>query len=452
MSRFTYLLTLIAVSLLNGCSGTRDDKTANGRTIVTLWIKWEGFERAALQSIVDEYNASQEKDFVTILSVSDPSKKILLATANGHPPDIAILQYFYIAAYAENNALTPLDPICDQYGIAQEDFLPSGWKACSYKGFTWAIPISVTATALHYNKALFREAGLDPERPPRTLEELEAMNDLLTQRREDGSLERIGHHPLEPGFWPGEWGLWFGGQVFRDEHIALDERAWNDTGQWLASYPERFGAAKIMKIKSSFGRVASPQNPFFTGKVAMLHQGIWMDNFVRNFASPDFEYGVAPFPASEKSGIPFISIVEPDSICIPKGAKHIEEASAFLQYLAQPANLEKLALLHGKISPLRKVSPSFLAEHPHPHIQQFLEIARSPYAMPRPQLVQYVKFQSDTRSAFENILTERITAEEAIKEMHSSQTRANQSSLKRWNRVKEARLAEWSGQEKNSAD
>ncbi|NIR02910.1 MAG: extracellular solute-binding protein, partial [Gemmatimonadales bacterium] len=60
------------------------------------------------------------------------------------------------------------------------------------RGRMYALPTTPASLALHWNKRLFREAGLDPERPPRTLEELDRYADLLTTRDEEGGLVQMG--------------------------------------------------------------------------------------------------------------------------------------------------------------------------------------------------------------------------------------------------------------------
>lgn len=440
-------LALCLVALFAaGCSVKRKDVTEDGRTIVSLWVKWEGFEREALESLVREYNESQDSNFVKTLSVSDPKRKVMLATANGHPPDLAFLFYFIIPAYAENNALTPLDSLFDEYGIAKDDFLQSCQDAVAHKGFTWGIPTTATATALHYNKALLKEAGIDIDSPPKTLEALEAMNDRLAVANDDGSLQQIGFLPIEPDWWLSEWGYWFGGDIVHGETMQINQAPWNACANWLASYPERFGAKNLTKLKSGFGGFASSQNPFFTGKVAMVHQGMWMENFVKNYAPPEFEYGIAPMPAAASASAPFVSIVEPDVICIPKGAKHIPEAMDFIQFLLQKENLESLALEQRKLTALKEVSPAFLKNHPHPFIREFQALAASPYSKARPQLTQYEQLQSDMRNAFESIFFARNDVDAAINGAYEKQQDALDKNLKRWNRVSNARIKEWESQ------
>lgn len=65
-----------------------------------------------------------------------------------------------------------------------------------YQGDVWGLPVIVDPHfGLIYNKRLFREAGLDPERPPATIDDLDAMFAPLTRRSPDGGLQQIGVTP-----------------------------------------------------------------------------------------------------------------------------------------------------------------------------------------------------------------------------------------------------------------
>ena len=440
-------LALLAACLLGllgpACSRIEKDRTADGRAIVTLWTSWAGIERKAIDEIIADYNASQNNVFVRSLNITDPQTKIMLATAGGNPPDLAIMNNQFIAGYAENNALTPLDGLLQREGIGPERFVKTFWQTAVYRDQVWALPLTCSVTTLHYNKAIFREVGLDPEQPPRTLEELERINDLISRKRDDGSIERIGHLPLEPGWWRPEWANWFGqGSFDGDARMLFDQPGWAAAADWLATYHQRFGSDQLIKLRSGFGRFSSPQNPFFTGKSAMVLQGIWMHNFVQTFAPPDFDYACAPFPASENAGIPYYAVADTDLVIIPKGAKRVEQAFAFMRYLASQGPMEKLARLHGKMTSLVAVSDDFKATPPPP-LQVHLDIANSGYARPRPQLSHYNSYFTDTNEMVNSVTYGLVAPEAARAAIQAKQQRELDARHLRWSRVKQAYKANW---------
>src|ERR1035441_2890879 len=198
---FSVLLTAFLSGLcllpLCGCGRTIQDKTADGRIILQYWEKWTGFEDDAMQVVVDDYNRSQNRVFVKKLTgLGEIERKLMLATAGGDPPDIAGIWPATIPGFSEKGALTPLDKFIKEAGIQREDYIPVYWDLCSYHGFQWALPSTPTSLALHWNKKLFREAGLDPNRPPQSLDELETMSERLTivEIKRGGKMVRV-HYP-----------------------------------------------------------------------------------------------------------------------------------------------------------------------------------------------------------------------------------------------------------------
>jgi multiple sugar transport system substrate-binding protein len=165
---------------LGGCARGPDGGAKGSRVVVNYWEKWSGFEADSMQQVVDDFNGSQDRIEVRFLSVSQVDIKLLLATSSGHPPDVAGLWSDNIPDFSEKGALTPLDAGLAKAGIGAERYIPLFWEMCRHRGFTWGLPTTPGCVALFYNKKLFRAAGLDPERPPRTFSEFESMSRRLT--------------------------------------------------------------------------------------------------------------------------------------------------------------------------------------------------------------------------------------------------------------------------------
>ena len=438
--RFLGLLGLLFVA---SCT-PKEDARISGRLVLEYWEKWTGFEREAMARVVDDFNNSQDKVFVRFLSVSRVDQKMMLATAGGVPPDVVGLWAINLPSYAENNALMPLDYLAKDAGIRQEEYLPVFWKLCSYRGFLWALPSTPSVTALHWNKKMFREAGLDPEQPPRTIAELETFNTKLTRKNSDGSLAQIGHMPQEPGWWMHDFPSWFGGASWDGStKLLLDAEPNRHFFTWLESYPKRFGGPAMFELRGGFGNFASPDNPFFNGKVAMIMQGVWMNNFIKKYAPAGFEYGAAAFPEeTEHPGSP-LTIAETDILVIPAGARHPKEAMQFIAFVAQQKNTEKLCLGQHKISPLRKVSDEFMNHHSHPYLKVFQSLANSSRAQPTLSLPTFKEYANDMITYVNLVLLGRMGADEARVTMLARQQKALDAKVDRWNKVAPVRVALW---------
>ena len=464
---FTHAKTvvLLLLGIAAGCSRPVHDRTADGRIIVPYWEKWTGFEAEAMQAVVDDFNASQTNIFVTMLSVSEINRKLMLSTAGGTPPDVAGLWASGVCSFAEKGALTPLDQLVKKAGIRREDYIPVFWDSGCHRGFIWSLPCTPTSLALHWNKKLFREAGLDPERPPRSMAELDAMAEKLTvveiirdgqpvqvrftaltpaeKAAKEFKLIQVGHLPTEPGWWMTSWCYWFGGvQWDGDARITARSPEMVRTFDWLQSYARKYGVKNMRSFGASFGNFSSPQNPFLTGQVAMELQGVWMYNFIEKYA-PQLEWAVAPFPSIDPARYPLVTIAESDVLVIPHGARHPHEAFEFIRYINTRGPMEKLALGQRKFTPLLSVSPTFVSSHPNPYIRTFIELARSPCAQPVPRTSIWSEYDEEMSVAANYVMSLQTSPEEALAKVQDRMQRKLDRLLRRWDLVKATRTEEW---------
>jgi multiple sugar transport system substrate-binding protein len=390
-----------------------------GRTLVTYWEKWNGAEREGMQALVDDFNASQEKIFVEMTAVSALDQKTLIATAGGNPPDIAGLWDVNIVPYAEKNALTPLDGLIAKAGIKEKDYIPVFWKLCVYGGHSWALPSTPATTGLIWNKDLFAKAGLDPERPPRTFAELDAYSKKLTRFGKDGHITQMGFLPAEPGWWNFGWGEFFGGRLWDGGARITADDPGNAAGfAWVQSYAKFYGVGALQTFASNaLGNFASAQNPFMAGQLAMEMQGVWMGNFISLYA-PGMKWGAAPFPVVKEGDDP-VTFAGSDVLCIPRGAKHVDEAFAFIAYVNRQGPMEKLCVAHQKNSPLRAVSAGFYQRHKNPYIRMFQKLGYSRHAASLPRISIGTEYVNELKNAFDRIWLLQATPAQAMGEVQA---------------------------------
>ena len=207
----------------------------DNRVHITYWEKWTSFEGDAIKDTVDEFNRSQNRIYVDLLTISSIEKKTLLAVAGGDPPDVAGLYGPNVAQYADDNAVMPLDDLCRRSGISRDQYIPIFWDMNVYHGHLYALPTVPACTALHYNKAMFKAAGLDPEKPPQTIEELDAASEKITTKK-NGKIDKSGFLAAEPGWWNWCWGYLFGGKL------------WDGKDKITANSPENVRAYRMDTI------------------------------------------------------------------------------------------------------------------------------------------------------------------------------------------------------------
>lgn len=438
------LLLAVAASVIVLFAATRRPAAAalGPRVTIQYWEIWTGPEADAMQAIVDKFNASQDRITVNFLSVSDAFQKLLLATAGGNPPDVAGMADFYVAVYAEKGALTPLNSQMQRDGLPVDRYIPAVAEACQHRGFVWALPTVPACLALHYNKKLFREAGLDAEQPPRTLDELARYARKLTKTDSSGRVVQLGFSPADPGWWSPFWPVFFGANLSRGGKLApVNGPEAVRALEWAQSYPKEYGLERIQTFSASAGQFASSQNLFIAGKLAMQLQGMWMYNYISQY-NPKLEWGAAPFPAGSPE-LTSVTLVEGNMLSIPKGSKHPEQAWEFIRFVQRQENLEALCLAQKKISPLKDTSDEFYARHPNPYIRMFRELAASPNAQSWPRTVILQEYLDEMNAAFDEVWLMRKSPKEALNAAEARLRPRAEKTFAQWERVKERRLAEW---------
>ena len=406
---FSLIAVVAASFLVFGAPKTANDVPADF-VIVRYWEKWTGNEASQMRQIVDDFNRTvgrEKKIHVQYMSMSQIDEKALVSIAAGVPPDIAGLWDPQVVQFAALGALQPLDDLAASHGITADTYLPVYWEGCKYRGKLYALVSTPASIALHYNKLLLQEnaerlraAGLDPTRPPRTIDELGRYSAVLEKRDASKQLERAGYMPLQSWYVPFTV-YWFGGELFdaSTQRFLLDSPQSIRAYEWIKSYSDRLSTQVVQSFVSSHNvdNFDTPQNPFLTGVLAMQQQGPWMANYVMHLKpsfsqvlvptaqektlprrTDNFGWGVAPFPSADgRENVAYCSF---DSLCIPVGARHPKEAFEFIAYVNRHDVSEKLNTMHCKNTQLRHVSQKFFDAHPNPYIDVFQRLAASPNA------------------------------------------------------------------------
>lgn len=413
----TLLLVVPALALLAVGPKHRDPVPA-GRTVIQYWEKWTGVEGAAIQSLVERFNATAGAAagvWVEYAAVSNIEQRLLIAIAGGDPPDIAGLVDSRIPQYADQDALLPLDDLVARHGIDLGAFKPIWIELCRYNGSLYALPSTPFTIALFYNRALFREAGLDPDSPPRTLAELNDFAARLTKQDAQGHITQLGFTVSNAmlGWWPWVWPCFFGGRLWDGRRYALDSPPGRAAAAWITDLRTRLGPQRCLDFESTAGAIESAQNPFMAGRLAMHFQGPWFSNWIRKY-TPDLDYAVAPFPSSAPGGGNVFA--SEDVFVIPRGTAHPREALVFLKWIESQPNLEALCKRHGKVSPFKAPAAAFFEGHPNPFVRVFDDMANSPHAFGFPRMPMWAEVETELLAVHTRLLACRRPADAVLVE------------------------------------
>ena len=456
-------LLLVAIAFLIFGAPPPPPSVAPDTTVVEYWEKWVGTEGAQMQEIVNDFNRTTGRDkhiFVRYLSMTDVDQKTLVSLAGGVPPDIAGLWDQQVAQFAALEAVEPLDDLAAAHGITAQTYLPVFWNSCHYNGRLYGLVSTGGTVAMIYNKRIFHDAaprlkaaGLDPTRPPRTIEELDKYNQALEVRDDEGHLERAGFLPLQSWYVP-LLSFWFGGNIFdpATQRFTIDSPPTIAAYRWIAAYANRVGPRAMMDFQESLGSYDSPQNPFMAGRLAMQQQGAWMANKIIHLQpsmsqllvptdqestlpnrQDNYEWSVAPFPSV--AGLHDVSYNSFDVLVIPRGARHKNAAFEFLAYVTSQPVAEKLNTLHSTNCQLRFVSDDFLNHHPNPYIRIFQKLAASPNAHGVPPVPIWPEVSKELIDAAQSVVLEGV---DPVIALHKAQDRM-QEKYDRFRRIEEQR-------------
>ncbi|GAB2992828.1 sugar ABC transporter substrate-binding protein [Saccharothrix stipae] len=152
-----------------GDRGAESPAGADDGAVLTLWT------RAATESVskayADAYNAThRNKVEVTAYPNEEYPAKLASAAGAKSLPDLFAADVVFAPQYASQGLWA--DVTERLAGLPVRDRLaPSHVKAGTWEGANYALPHTIDLSVLLYNKDLYAKAGLDPERPPRTLRE-----------------------------------------------------------------------------------------------------------------------------------------------------------------------------------------------------------------------------------------------------------------------------------------
>src|SRR5690606_37958351 len=98
--------------------------------------------------------------------------KYKVAVAAGNAPEVYLVDSPQAPAWGVIRFLAPLNDLAEAAGVTRDSLIPAAWDQNLWQGTLHAIPIQVDPNfGLIWNKELFGIVGLDPEAPPRTVEE-----------------------------------------------------------------------------------------------------------------------------------------------------------------------------------------------------------------------------------------------------------------------------------------
>jgi len=354
------LLTLSVLLLSTTARGARAQRAHDDVTI-DFWIP---LNDALTRSLLEPYFRQFEKLTpgvkvkYTFVVEDNNYVKYTTAIAAGRGPDVILTTGFNppVPSWAANSFIQPLDPYFKQLGVTQDKFLPWIWNMQYFHGHVWGFVQEYDTTLFVWNKDAFKKAGLDPNKPPHTIAELDADAQKLTKFDAKGNLIQAGFIPwADQGTDPRFWTTMFGGRIYdaKQHKYVINSAANVRALQWIGKYAKLLGGAQ--KVDGFLKAFSGNADPLYTGQVAMKVVGDWVPPFnFKPYAPKNFHWGVAQAPTAP--GVPYGTniVIGSDTFVLVAGAKHPTEAAKLMLYMMRPAPVLAWSIGEANVPPTRE--------------------------------------------------------------------------------------------------
>lgn len=207
---------LLLVLLLSACGKSTSDATqapkvsnagsidSSGHITLEFWYALGGSNGEAITALVDRFNSSQDQITVVPTYQGDYGAmmaKMWSALSAGTTPNVA--QIGAAPLLGATGAIVPITDYTDgANGMDRSAILQAFWDYNSAGGQVWSMPFNQSVPVLYYNKDLFIAAGLDPEAPPATWDEVVEVGKQLTLDTDgNGAIDQWGFNTSDDTHW-----------------------------------------------------------------------------------------------------------------------------------------------------------------------------------------------------------------------------------------------------------
>ncbi|MFM8563943.1 MAG: ABC transporter substrate-binding protein [Acidimicrobiia bacterium] len=156
-------------------------ESVTGPVEITFWHGMNGELEKSLVALTDEYNASQSKVKVSLENQGGYEQTLdkYLQSGSGSLPDMVQAPEYAVQVMNDTDSNVPVGACIEADAYDTSDFQAKALDQYFTEGVQWAMPFNVSDPVLYYNKKVFEAAGLDPETPPSSLEELRSMSQTI---------------------------------------------------------------------------------------------------------------------------------------------------------------------------------------------------------------------------------------------------------------------------------
>lgn len=292
----------------------------------------------AMDQLIAEFQKANPD--ITVKQVTFPyadyQTRVIAANMSGKGPDVVQLFYGWLDKFAAGGILQPLPKDAFPHDKIESEFFPIV-KAMKRGEDYYGLPTAVRSLALFYNKKLFTEAGLDPNTPPKTLDEFVAAAQKIAKHDNAGNLTVAGS-TLDMGGQDHQW--WrevlirqYGGEPYTDNDTKVTYNS--DAGLKALTF---YTSLQLEKKIGQAGFMDEGQAAFRGGKAGMTIDGTFRLGSFKTIK--DFEWGVTELPANAEGKRSNYASYFANGIGAKTSGEKLEASKKFLTYISSPAAME----------------------------------------------------------------------------------------------------------------
>jgi sn-glycerol 3-phosphate transport system substrate-binding protein len=189
---------------------------------ISFWHAMGSDNGTTLEEMTERYNQSQDRVHVTPIfqGTYDETLDKFRQALGGDLPEVVQLEETSLQYGIDSGAMLPVQDCVDGSDYDFSDWLPPVINEFRVDGIQWPMPFNTSTLVLYYDRAAFTAAGLDPDDPPATLEELRAAAQAIV----DSGYAQQGMSVILESWWVEQW-VSTAAAEFVDGGNGRDERA-----------------------------------------------------------------------------------------------------------------------------------------------------------------------------------------------------------------------------------
>ena len=288
-------------------------KNAKNKPVdITYWQG--GLQRAneeAILRLTDQFNSSQNDVHVTVVNQTtyvDTLNKFRAGLSSGDLPDLVQIEDTGLQQMIDTQAVLPAQACVDAEKYDLSDNLKRVVDYYSVKGKLWPVPFNVSNPVLYYNKKAFQSAGLDPNNPPKTLDEVKAAAQKL---KDSGTVSQAGFGMKLDPWYLEQWSA-LGGKTYVNNSNGRKSRATsttfdNATGKEIFTFLDNMVKQGLARTNpadgsSAFDNLLGVGNGNFGMTIDTSAALGTIQQVLASGQYPNVELGVAPMPGPKGKG------------------------------------------------------------------------------------------------------------------------------------------------------